>query len=182
MREPFANSNLVTDSARISGASLSLRKYPITVLKSFVDCRKLGLTRSDHSKWRGQASNIDSALSALDILGENDIPPERLAAKLVEIAERFKCLLKLRREALSEATREHGPHLSSASASASSCIIPKPPSVSRMRLPCCTCRFYFWLKPDFVKRGHAPKRACNPIPLAPQRRNKGWHEASQGER
>ena len=46
MREPFANSNLVTDSARISGASLSLRKYPITVLKSSVDCRKLGLTRS----------------------------------------------------------------------------------------------------------------------------------------
>src|ERR1700736_1172573 len=46
MREPFANSNLVTDSARISGASLSLRKYPITVLKSSVDCRELGLTRS----------------------------------------------------------------------------------------------------------------------------------------
>src|SRR5215467_14023238 len=29
---------------------------------------------------------------ALAILGENDIPPERLAAKLVEIAERFKDL------------------------------------------------------------------------------------------
>jgi hypothetical protein len=29
---------------------------------------------------------------ALDILGEKDIPPERLAAKLVEIAERFKAL------------------------------------------------------------------------------------------
>src|SRR5215468_2517298 len=29
---------------------------------------------------------------ALGILGENDIPPERLAAKLVEIAERFKAL------------------------------------------------------------------------------------------
>jgi hypothetical protein len=28
--------------------------------------------------------------AALSILGENDIPPERLAAKLVEIAERFK--------------------------------------------------------------------------------------------
>jgi len=28
--------------------------------------------------------------AALGILGENDIPPERLAAKLVEIAERFK--------------------------------------------------------------------------------------------
>ena len=28
--------------------------------------------------------------AALDILGEKDIPPERLAAKLVEIAERFK--------------------------------------------------------------------------------------------
>jgi tetratricopeptide (TPR) repeat protein len=30
--------------------------------------------------------------AALGILGENDIPPERLAAKLVEIAERFKAL------------------------------------------------------------------------------------------
>lgn len=30
--------------------------------------------------------------AALGILGENDIPPERLAAKLVEIAERFKTL------------------------------------------------------------------------------------------
>ena len=30
--------------------------------------------------------------AALGILGENDIPPERLAAKLVEIAERFKVL------------------------------------------------------------------------------------------
>src|SRR5437763_13203816 len=30
--------------------------------------------------------------AALDVLGENDIPPERLAAKLVEIAERFKDL------------------------------------------------------------------------------------------
>src|SRR5436190_1606625 len=30
--------------------------------------------------------------STLGILGENDIPPERLAAKLVEIAERFKDL------------------------------------------------------------------------------------------
>jgi hypothetical protein len=27
--------------------------------------------------------------AALGILGENDIPPERLAAKLVQIAERF---------------------------------------------------------------------------------------------
>ena len=76
MREPSANSNLVT--ARISGASLSLRKYPITVLKSSVDCRKLGLTRSVrlpgavtvcpmlmmavHSKWGGHAININSAL------------------------------------------------------------------------------------------------------------------------
>ena len=30
--------------------------------------------------------------AALEILGEKDIPPERLAAKLVEIAERFKAL------------------------------------------------------------------------------------------
>ena len=30
--------------------------------------------------------------AALDILGERDIPPEHLAAKLVEIAERFKAL------------------------------------------------------------------------------------------
>jgi hypothetical protein len=30
--------------------------------------------------------------AALNILGENNIPPERLAAKLVEIAERFKDL------------------------------------------------------------------------------------------
>src|SRR5262249_3178598 len=30
--------------------------------------------------------------AALGILGENDIPPERLAAKLVEIAESFKAL------------------------------------------------------------------------------------------
>src|SRR5262249_30534222 len=30
--------------------------------------------------------------AALGILGENDIPPERLAPKLVEIAERFKDL------------------------------------------------------------------------------------------
>src|SRR3954447_18234518 len=30
--------------------------------------------------------------TALDIVGEKDIPPERLAAKLVEIAERFKAL------------------------------------------------------------------------------------------
>jgi outer membrane PBP1 activator LpoA protein len=30
--------------------------------------------------------------AALRILGENDVPPEQLAAKLVEIAERFKAL------------------------------------------------------------------------------------------
>src|SRR3954447_13071356 len=30
--------------------------------------------------------------AALDIVGEKDIPPERLAAKLIEIAERFKAL------------------------------------------------------------------------------------------
>jgi tetratricopeptide (TPR) repeat protein len=30
--------------------------------------------------------------AALDILGEKDVPPERLAAKLVEIAERYKAL------------------------------------------------------------------------------------------
>src|SRR6516162_2584310 len=30
--------------------------------------------------------------AALSVLGENDIPPERLAAKLVEIAESFKAL------------------------------------------------------------------------------------------
>src|SRR5215475_8878528 len=31
-------------------------------------------------------------LAALDILGEKDVPPERLAARLLEIAERFKAL------------------------------------------------------------------------------------------
>src|SRR5436190_10495853 len=36
--------------------------------------------------------NVSQVRAALGILGENDIPPERLAAKLVEIAERFKTL------------------------------------------------------------------------------------------
>src|SRR5262249_24568242 len=36
--------------------------------------------------------NVSQLRAALGILGENDIPPERLAAKLVEIAERFKAL------------------------------------------------------------------------------------------
>src|ERR1700751_1421821 len=36
--------------------------------------------------------NVSQVRAALGILGENDIPPERLAAKLVEIAERFKGL------------------------------------------------------------------------------------------
>src|SRR5258707_5426398 len=36
--------------------------------------------------------NLGQVRAALGILGENDIPPERLAAKLVEIAERFKVL------------------------------------------------------------------------------------------
>ncbi len=36
--------------------------------------------------------NIRQVRAALDILGENDIPPERLAAKLVEIAKNFKAL------------------------------------------------------------------------------------------
>src|SRR6266481_5139064 len=36
--------------------------------------------------------NLGQVRAALGILGENDIPPERLAAKLVEIAERFKDL------------------------------------------------------------------------------------------
>src|SRR6266550_6281765 len=36
--------------------------------------------------------NLGQVRAALSILGENDIPPERLAAKLVEIAERFKVL------------------------------------------------------------------------------------------
>src|SRR6201987_237391 len=36
--------------------------------------------------------NVNQVRAALGILGENDIPPERLAAKLVEIAERFKTL------------------------------------------------------------------------------------------
>jgi outer membrane PBP1 activator LpoA protein len=34
--------------------------------------------------------NIRQVQAALTILGENDIPPERLATKLVEIAQRFK--------------------------------------------------------------------------------------------
>jgi hypothetical protein len=36
--------------------------------------------------------NVGQVREALAILGENDIPPERLAAKLVEIAQRFKDL------------------------------------------------------------------------------------------
>ena len=36
--------------------------------------------------------NQNQVRAALEILGEKDIPPERLAAKLVEIAERFKAL------------------------------------------------------------------------------------------
>jgi tetratricopeptide (TPR) repeat protein len=36
--------------------------------------------------------NVNQVRAALGILGENDIPPERLAAKLVEIAERFRDL------------------------------------------------------------------------------------------
>src|SRR6266436_4276597 len=36
--------------------------------------------------------NVGQVRGALAILGENDIPPERLAAKLVEIAESFKAL------------------------------------------------------------------------------------------
>jgi tetratricopeptide (TPR) repeat protein len=36
--------------------------------------------------------NVSQVRAALGILGENDIPPERLAAKLVEIAERFRNL------------------------------------------------------------------------------------------
>jgi tetratricopeptide (TPR) repeat protein len=36
--------------------------------------------------------NVGQVRGALAILGENDIPPERLAAKLVEIAERFRDL------------------------------------------------------------------------------------------
>jgi tetratricopeptide (TPR) repeat protein len=36
--------------------------------------------------------NVSQVRAALGILGENDIPPGRLAAKLVEIAERFKDL------------------------------------------------------------------------------------------
>ena len=36
--------------------------------------------------------NLGQVRAALDIVGENNIPPERLAAKLVEIAERFKDL------------------------------------------------------------------------------------------
>ena len=36
--------------------------------------------------------NQRQVTAALEILGEKDIPPERLAAKLVEIAERFKAL------------------------------------------------------------------------------------------
>ena len=34
--------------------------------------------------------NLGQVRAALSILGENNIPPERLAAKLVEVAERFK--------------------------------------------------------------------------------------------
>ena len=36
--------------------------------------------------------NLGQVRAALNIVGENNIPPERLAAKLVEIAERFKDL------------------------------------------------------------------------------------------
>jgi hypothetical protein len=36
--------------------------------------------------------NVSQVRAALGILGEKDIPPERLAAKLVEIAESFKAL------------------------------------------------------------------------------------------
>jgi hypothetical protein len=36
--------------------------------------------------------NLHQVRAAFDILGEKDVPPERLAAKLVEIAKRFKAL------------------------------------------------------------------------------------------
>src|SRR3954462_14544625 len=36
--------------------------------------------------------NLGQVRAALNIVGENNIPPERLGAKLVEIAERFKDL------------------------------------------------------------------------------------------
>ena len=36
--------------------------------------------------------NVRQVHAALAVLGENDIPPERLAAKLVEITEHFKSL------------------------------------------------------------------------------------------
>src|SRR6476620_5027709 len=55
--------------------------------------------------------------AALGILGENDIPPERLAAKLVEIAERFKDL-----QATASAQPGDSPRIVSLKAEAQSAI------------------------------------------------------------
>ena len=55
--------------------------------------------------------------AALGILGENDIPPERLAAKLVEIAERFKDL-----QATASAQPGDGPKIVSLKADAQKAI------------------------------------------------------------
>jgi tetratricopeptide (TPR) repeat protein len=63
---------LVRDAKRPLEELTSQQRENITLLKEKLDL------------------NERQVRAALGILGENDIPPERLAAKLVEIAERFK--------------------------------------------------------------------------------------------
>src|SRR5262252_4659767 len=63
------------------------------------------------------ALNERQVRAALGILGENDIPPERLAAKLVEIAERFKDL-----QATASAQPSDGPKIAALKADAQKAI------------------------------------------------------------
>jgi tetratricopeptide (TPR) repeat protein len=66
--------SLVRDAKRPLEELTSQQRENITLLKEKLDL------------------NERQVRAALGILGENDIPPERLAAKLVEIAQRFKAL------------------------------------------------------------------------------------------
>jgi hypothetical protein len=66
--------NLVRDAKRPLEELTSQQRENIALLKDKLDL------------------NERQVRAALGILGENDVPPERLAAKLVEIAERFKDL------------------------------------------------------------------------------------------
>ena len=94
-----AESGGVAIGGRVSGSTFNITGVPSEQLEALVATRTKELTERTAEQKKLIAlledklsSNGQQIHAALDILGERYVPPERLAAKLIEVAQNFKAL------------------------------------------------------------------------------------------